>query len=187
MVYPRIAVTFNLVNYPINWIYDAQTSWYYPMKLKNKSGFTLIELIVVIVLVSIVSKVIITKWPKAVNLNAQAYQLANEINYTQSLAFSQGKRYRLNLTSTGYSITDINGNAVPDPVTHTNSTSFPSGVTASWSNLPNALIAFDSNGNPYTNSAATTLLAATAVITLTQGGVGKTISISQQTGRVIVQ
>ena len=157
------------------------------MESQNKSGFTLIELIIVIVIISILSIGTIKYWPGSVSLNAEAYQLANEINYTQSLAFSKGKRYRLNLTSISYSITDINGNVVPDPVKNTNSTSFSSGITATWSNLPNALIAFDSNGNPYTNNTATTLLATTAVITLTQNGANKNISISPQTGRVIVQ
>lgn len=156
--------------------------------MEKKSGFTLIELTIVIVILAIISTIVIVKWPSSnINLNADAQQLASEIRYTQSLAFSHGVRYRLNLTSTSYSITDISGNAVVDPVTGSNSTSLSSGNTATWTNLPNDLIAFDSNGNPYTDSGATTLLTSTAVITLTRGSVSRTISISPETGRVIVQ
>jgi MSHA pilin protein MshC len=156
--------------------------------MEKKSGFTLIELIVVIVIMTIISAYAVARWPGVnINLNAQAQQLANQIRYTQSQAFANNIQYRINLTSTSYSITDINGNAVIDPVTGANTTSMSSGITASFANLPNNLIAFDANGIPYTNSTATTVLASVAVITLSQGGVSRTVSISPQTGRVIVQ
>lgn len=156
--------------------------------MEKKSGFTFIELIIVIVILTIIATIAIMRWPSSnINLNAQAQQLAGEIRYTQSLAFSHGVRYRLNLTSTSYNITDISGNAVPDPVTGNNSTSLASGMTASWTNLPNNLVAFDGNGNPYIDSAATSLLGSIAVITLSAGGANRTISISPETGRVIVQ
>lgn len=156
--------------------------------MEKKSGFTLIELIIVIVIMAVVSAYVVARWPGTnINLNAQAQQLASAVRYTQSLALSQGQRYRLNLTSSSYSITTTGGTAVADLVTGSNSTSISSGITVAWTNLPNALLAFDGNGSPYTDSTATTLLATNATITLTQNSVTRTLTITPQTGRVILQ
>jgi len=156
--------------------------------MEIKSGFTVIELIVVMLITAVLSAFAVARWPSySININAQAQQLASEIRYTQSLAFSQGQRYRLNLTSSSYNITTIGGTSVSDPVTGSSSTNFASGTTVAWSNLPNNLIAFDGNGTPYTDSSATTLLAANATISLTRSGVTRTVLITPQTGRVIVQ
>jgi MSHA pilin protein MshC len=156
--------------------------------MEKKSGFTLIELIIVIVIMIVLSAYAVARWPgNHINLNAQAQQLANQLRYTQSLAFSQSQRYRLNLTSTSYSITTTGGTAVTDPVTGSNSTNLPSGITMTWTNLPNSLVAFDGKGSPYTNSTATTLLASNATIRFSQGSTTRTVLITPQTGRVIVQ
>jgi MSHA pilin protein MshC len=156
--------------------------------MEKKSGFTFIELVIVIALLAILSTYAVTRWPSAnVNLNAEAQQLASEIRYTQSLAFSKGQRYRLNLTSTNYSITDISGNAVSDPNTGNNSTTFSNGISTSLSNLPNNIIAFDGNGSPYIDSTATTTLTANATITLSKGSVSRIVLITPETGRVILQ
>jgi prepilin-type N-terminal cleavage/methylation domain-containing protein len=157
--------------------------------MEKKLGFTLIELIIVIVVMVVLSAYAVARWPgNHINLNAQAQQLANQLRYTQSLAFSQNQRYRLNLTSTSYNITTTGSTAVADPVTGSNATNLPSGITMTWSaELPNALVAFDSKGSPYTDSSATTLLANDATIRLTQGSTTRTVLITPQTGRVIVQ
>jgi type II secretion system protein H len=155
--------------------------------MDKKAGFTLIELIVVIVIMVALTAYAVTRWPGSnINLNAQAQQLAAMLRYTQSLAQSQGQRYRLNLTSSSYNITTLLGIAVTDPVTGAASTNVSSGITMAWTNLPNNLVAFDGNGSPYTNSLATTLLTSAATIKLTQGGVTRTVSITPQTGRIIV-
>jgi type II secretion system protein H len=155
--------------------------------MDKKAGFTLIELIVVIVIMVALTAYAVTRWPGSnINLNAQAQQLAAMLRYTQSLAQSQGQRYRLNLTSSSYNITTFLGIAVTDPVTGAASTNVSSGITMAWTNLPNNLVAFDGNGSPYTNSLATTLLTSAATIKLTQGGVTRTVSITPQTGRIIV-
>jgi hypothetical protein len=63
-----------------------------------------------------------------------------------------------------------------------------SGITfGTFTNLPSNLIAFDSNGAPYTNTSLPgTALSSTATMPLTGDGSTETISISPQTGRVTI-
>jgi len=137
------------------------------------------------------ASIAVSRWPgNNINLNAQAQQLGSEIRRTQSLAMSRGQRFRINLSSGGYSITDSSGtNYYTDTIRGQNTINFPSDITASWSNtvLNNNLISFDGNGTPYTNAAASTALSSTAVISLTSAGYTRTVSVSPGTGRVIVQ
>lgn len=156
----------------------------------KKAGFTLLELIIVILLLAIMSTYVSMKWPGAnINLNAQAQQLATEIQRAQNLAMSRGQRFRVNLSTSGYTITDLAGTTYyTDPVKGQNTISYPTGVTASMSaSLSNNVIAFDGNGTPYSNSAATVQLTATGVISLAASGYTRTVTITPYTGRVIVQ
>jgi prepilin-type N-terminal cleavage/methylation domain-containing protein len=155
-------------------------------------GFTILELIFVIVILSIIAKSVSSLWPGSnINLNAEAQQLASEIRYAQSLAQARAQRFRINLNSSHYSITDAAGtNYYTDPLKGQNTINFASGTTASWSStiLPNNLIGFDETGTPYADSNATsTALASTATITLSNGGMSRTISVTPQTGAVTVQ
>jgi len=158
--------------------------------INQNIGFTLLEMVIVIALMAILAAIAIARWPGVnLNLNAQAQQLANDIRYTQSLAMTRGQRYRLNLlTATTYSITDLSGNAVGNNVTGNNTVTYGTGITkGTTSNLPNNLIAFDGQGIPYIDATAATALTATASISLTAGSVTRTLQISPETGRVIVQ
>jgi len=153
------------------------------------SGFSVIELIVVLLVVGILAAALMPRsTDRAVSVAAQADQLANDIRYVQSMAMTQGQRYRILLTTTTYAIIAVSGSvAVPHPATgSTTPVPLASGVTITIppTNLPNNLIAFDGRGIPYTDSAATTLLAANAVITLTGAGGSNTLTISPQTGTV---
>jgi len=155
-------------------------------------GFTLRELLIVIVLVGIISAIALTRTGNdPVMLSTQVDQLAGDIRYVQALAMTQGQRYRINLTATGYTLTlaDAGGTLVPHPVTgSTAQTNWNSGVTVALppTNLPNSLVAFDGRGIPYTDNVATIALGAaiTATITLSKGGASQSITITPLTGRV---
>jgi len=145
----------------------------------------------VLVIVGIISAIALSRTESdPVMLSTQVDQLAGDIRYVQALAMTQGQRYRINLTATGYTLTLANagGTLVPHPVTgSTAQTNWNSGVTVALppTNLPNSLVAFDGRGIPYTdNLAATALGAAPATITLSKGGVSQSITITTQTGRV---
>lgn len=159
------------------------------MKAYTQKGFTLLELVIVIILLSILSATALITWPSmSINLGAQAQQLADDLRYTQSMAMNKGTRYYLiKLTSTSYQIRTLAGSAVTLPTGGTTVT-LGSGITfGTLTNLPNSLVTFDGKGAPYTDTGTPgTALASTATIPLTSGGVTRTVSIYPQTGRAIV-
>ena len=157
--------------------------------MKRNTAFTLIELIVGVLIIAILSTIAVTRWPGTmINLNSQTQQLASDIRYTQNLAMSRAQDYRLNLTTTTYSITSGGGTAVNNSITGSATVTLGTGITITISptNLPNNLITFNSLGVPYTDTGATTALSNAAVITLTSGTNTKTITIQPQTGRVTI-
>lgn len=158
-------------------------------RMKHNTAFTLIELIVVILLAAIISAIAVVRWPGSrINLNAAAQQLASDIRYTQTLAMSRAQDYVLTVSSSSYAITTGSGAAVNNPITGSATVTLSSGITITIppTNLPNNLIAFDSQGIPQINSNTTTPLANAAVITLTSGSNTTTVTIQPQTGRVTV-
>lgn len=153
-------------------------------------GFTLIEMTMVIILISIVATATYLNWPGVtINLGAEVYQVANDIRYTQSLSMTKRERFRFVRTSaSSYQIMNSTGTAILSASGVTTVT-LNSGITfGAWSNLPNNLIVFDGKGTPYTDTATPgTPLASAATIPLTGGGQTTNIVISPETGRVIVQ
>ena len=143
------------------------------------------------VIVGIISAIALTRTGNdPVMLSTQVDQLAGDIRYVQALAMTQGQRYRINLSATGYTLTlaDAGGTLVPHPVSgSTAQTNWNSGVTVTLppTNLPNNLVAFDGRGIPYIDNVATNpLVAGTATITLSKGGANLSVTITPQTGRV---
>ncbi len=154
-------------------------------------GFTLTELIVTVMVIAIISAIAVPRMGNdPVLLATQVDQLAGDIRYVQTLAMTQGQRYRINFTATGYTFTQANagGTPVPHPVTgSTSQIAWNSGVTISLppANLGNNLVAFDGQGVPYTDNVATSALGSTATITLNKSGApSQSVTITPQTGRV---
>ncbi len=149
-------------------------------------GFSAIELVVVILLVGILAVFAAPRWigTQVLTLPATTAQLAANIRYTQSLAMSQGQRYRINLTATTYQITDMVGGSVLQPVVGGTAPVTIAGVTLTGFNPPltNNYVAFDTKGVPYIS--ATAVLAGAATITLTAGAETGSIVIAPETGRV---
>jgi MSHA pilin protein MshC len=159
-------------------------------RISYPAGFTLVELVIVLILLGILAISIIPRSPTkgSLTITGQAHQLASDIRYVQSLSMTRGQRFCVNLTSTGYSMTTSNCSTSVG-VEHPAGMTFPivlDGVTLSWTNLPNNLVTFKGKGEPYTDAAATTALAANAVITLNGDGGPLYVCISPATGRVFV-
>lgn len=160
-------------------------------------GFTLVEIVIVMLLASILA---VTLWPRtpssnSLTLNGRAEQLASDIRYAQTLSMTTGSRHCLTLQPTsgppysGYSVTtgDTCSTTVAHPAGLTQPVSLcSSGTCFTAPVLLNDYVQFDGLGVPYT-VANTTALAANAVITISDDGGTKTVTISPTTGRVVVQ
>jgi len=156
----------------------------------TENGFTVAELVVILVLVAILAFTVIPRYQDkgAINVSALAEQLASDIRYTQSLAMTSGQRNRINLAVASYQITTSAGVPVAHPATGSSAAISLSNISLSGYNPPltNSYIAFDGKGIPYTDVAGTAL-SANATITLNSAGSTRQVVVSPQTGRVIVQ
>ena len=158
----------------------------------TNAGFTLIELVFILVIISILAVLPLFNWPGTViNLDAQSRLLADDLRYAQSLAMAKTERYRFVYTSsTTYQIQNSTGAAIlfaSGATTQTLNKDLTLGVT---STLPNNLVVFDGKGSPYssTGSSGTALVAgSTYSFTVTDGTTIKNIVITPITGRIVIQ
>lgn len=147
-------------------------------------GFSLIELILVLLIVSIISTYAVIKFSSgSINISAQADQIMADIRHTESLAINRGQRYRINFNNDRYWISNADGSTL---YTHPASSSavifLDTGITSSSTH---SFLVFDGQGKPYTDALTPgTALAADAVITLTAGSETRTVRITPETGRV---
>ena len=154
---------------------------------KKENGFTLIELIAVILIASILSVSAMSKWSgTGINIASEAERIASDIRYVQSYASTHDQRYRINFLASSYGFTNGTGLTVLlHPVTNASSITMTSGVSLTYAHT---YLVFDGKGIPYTNTAVPgTALATTATITLTSGTSSRTVQVSPETGRVVVQ
>jgi prepilin-type N-terminal cleavage/methylation domain-containing protein len=173
-------------------LYYCHTKHYKDVRLHHAHGFTLLELIITIVIISILAVLPFYNWPgTAINVNAQAKQFADDIRLTQSLSMSKAERYRIVKTSaTTYQIL----NSADNPISFANGDTvmtLNSGLSFGvWTNLTNNLIAFDGKGIPYLDAATpgTALAVGTTYSIMINGSDSTaTITITPITGRVLVQ
>lgn len=148
-------------------------------------GFTLLELILVILIVGVLAVTTTPKWTSSSqSLQYQARSVLNDIRYAQAMSLTSGERYRWVRTSTTtYQVTNESGSPILLPngsatAILTNGISF-----GSFTNLPSNLIAFDTQGAPYTTSSLPgTALASTATIQLISSSTTQSITITPTTG-----
>ena len=155
------------------------------MKAGYAKGFTLVELVLVLLLSSILAVIAVIKYPgDGINLSAQADQLIGDIRYTQSLSMHRGQRYRINFAADRYWISSRDGATLyPHPASGATNILLNPGIALASTH---GFLVFDGNGTPYTNSLLPgSALGADAVITLSAGADVRTVRISPQTGRVI--
>ena len=162
--------------------------------MRKQSGFTLIELIVVIVLTAILSGFTAMRYSSGINAKSEAENIAALVRFTQSLSMTHGGGYYFQISPNyNYSIKNSSGTAIRLPDTGLTTGTLPSGYAFSnLTNLPSQAIYFDGMGTPHTSAYSGNLTnqlmttQASFQLTDTNGPV-RTITISPVTGYVQVQ
>ena len=143
---------------------------------KDSRGFTLVELVIVIVLASILAAYAVVKWPSdsELKLPAQASLLASHIRHTQALAMHWGQPLRLTISSGAYSVSCVTASASPpcdstpviDPVTNQSfSVALETGISLAGANTD-----FDTLGRPVSGGSLLTTTPARTFTLSADGG-----------------
>jgi MSHA pilin protein MshC len=142
---------------------------------KQQSGFTLVELIMVIVIMGTLSAVVMSKFNRnAFDVVAASGELVQAIRYAQnkSMSHSGATNYQIAITATGYTVTQ-GGVAINHPVDGT------LGYSRTWTDIAldtTATISFNAYGDPG--------LAAPLSITLSKGADSDVVTVENVTGFV---
>ena len=174
-------------------------------KFQPRRGFTLVEILCVVVILGIASAVIIPQIGSRDDLNAAAAArvMMSDLMYAQNRSIAMQKKHFLQFNGQSYNVMTRDADTLPlytitQPVTkNAYTTTFGDKNTA----LGNAsigttsfngatTIAFDEMGSPYSYVAATnvlTSLTSAGTIKVTNGKVTLTISIEPYTGEATVQ
>jgi MSHA pilin protein MshC len=167
----------------------------------KRNGFTLIELVMVLVLIGIIAVFVAPRMGSMTTMNAAAFpdKLRADIRYAQNLAMTRNLRSRVSFGTTSYSImTSTTGTCSAFPLATDPATSRPFTVVLTVAPYTGAGITltlpamtcleYNSIGQPYNctglgNVCATTSSGMTVTIT-SSAGVAGSITVSSQTGAV---
>jgi MSHA pilin protein MshC len=144
------------------------------LRLITQTGFTLVELVIIIVVLGIMSTYAImnSPTPSELSLPSQSEKMASDIRYAQTLAHTTSQRIRLTITS-GKNGTYTAASCVSNVCTQVFSFTLTKDVVLGGSPIT---FDFDTLGQP--NVAAS--------YTLTSGSSSKTVAIATLTGFVTV-
>ena len=161
------------------------------------TGFTLIETIMVIVIIGIMAAVAIPRFNAfyGIKLGGVSKKVVSDIRYVQRLAVSRHQSYNLNFSTNPtnrYTVTvAAGGGYAKDPfsrqdfIVNFNTDPHYGGIRIAATTFGGGILQFDWQGIPC-NSAGLPL-AADNSLTLSYQGNNKTIVVTQDTGRVVIQ
>ena len=162
------------------------------LKAGDPRGFTLIEIIAVLIVVGILAAVIITRAMSTTSTNraAQESVIKNHIRYAQALAVKQGTIWGIKCNGTDYWLF-----RTIDPDTTSNQRALPgeenAKVTLANKNISMSVftVFFDANGRPYTaytdattNTPVSTANPISITVDSVPAGVAVTFGITPETG-----
>ena len=144
------------------------------MQAGQEAGFTLLELVVVLVLAAILSAYASVRWTSSAEATTgyQADRLARDIRHVQALAMNWGQPLRLNISAGAYSVTCINGSGAPPcvnagDIVRDPAANQPYSVNLDYGvSLTGSDITFDTLGRPLNGGS---LLSIARTLTLTGG------------------
>jgi len=158
------------------------------MHRQEARAFTLAELTIVVLIVAILAAVglpAISESYSDISLRSSAQRLMSELSYARNLAITDGAKYGLSFSTTGYKVVKVTSAnlddefaAITSPVTHSpwNVSFAAERITLAASFAGHAIIWFDSTGAPNTSGS----------VVLTRTGRSLTVSVEALTGRTTV-
>lgn len=170
---------------------------------RGEAGFTLIELVLTILLITILAAVAIPRMANMTGVRASAIarKLQSDLAYAQELSMTRNLRHRVYFNiapapAAGYAVVnDANGNGTwgeagefaADPaqsganLSMTLNTGSYTGITISAVGFSNSYVEFNTLGVPFDGAGQP---AASRTVTVTGGGVPRTVTVLPTTGRV---
>jgi MSHA pilin protein MshC len=143
--------------------------------VSGERGFTLVEFIAVILLLSVLSLIVITSSNNAgveAEVAGATEVLKNHLRYAQTKAMNAQLSWGLNFSSSTYTMRDANGGSAIPPG------DLPQGMAFAASLNP---VMFDNRwGSPVDSSNVP--IATNITITVSKGGVSRTITVTRNTG-----
>ncbi len=137
--------------------------------MRNEHGFTLLEIIMVVVIIGILAWVAITKYPTTgISLETAADMIKSDIRSVQALAMAKHTAKSMTFASTIYTFDDLSGTKQRNLANI-----FDGQLTITWSNTT---IEFNSLGEPTRDQDDT--------ISITNGSASKTLTVLRYTGKV---
>jgi prepilin-type N-terminal cleavage/methylation domain-containing protein len=149
------------------------------------SGFTLVELVLVLVVLAIVSYFVIRSFAPRDSLSLQqAERLRNDLQHAQMLALTWGQALRVTTAANAYSVSCVSAGAAPcnaSPVVNPAngqpfSVTLETGLTLAG---PGFSLDFDALGRPKNGGA---FITAQATYTISGASVARTVTVTPLTG-----
>jgi MSHA pilin protein MshC len=158
------------------------------MNLKNTSGFTIIEIITVLVVMGIIAAFVVGRSRGiGADLVVQAEVLKAHLRYAQTQAINSTLNFGIESDAGGnnYWLFKYDTNEAPPVIKVKLPSESSDQVNLSGDGLSitgNAIICFDTRGIPYTDYTAATVQASDRTITISQGSNNMNITITKNTG-----
>ena len=148
--------------------------------MRNQKGFTLVELVAVILIASIMTTVFLVKLVDREPFQSEGYAgvVYHNLQYTRVLSVSLSERYRIVFSPSSYQIQNSAGAPISNPETGALTTSYPTGVTVT----PTTTVIFDSLGKPHDGSSDA--LSSLLTLTVTSGTSTDTVTVTPETGLI---
>jgi prepilin-type N-terminal cleavage/methylation domain-containing protein len=150
-------------------------------RLKNNKGFTLIEVVAVLIILGILSAVVISRGmdTEAVKAQTEMDTLKGHLRYAQYLAMNEisSVKWGINIAVSGYTLVRVDANGTTSPYNLPGESSATHSIAPFTATTINLL--FDEWGSPYNG---TTKLAANQPITLNPGS--ESFTITPETGYI---
>ncbi len=169
-------------------------------RYRLRRGFTLIEVIIVVVIISIAAMMAVPMFSSAgsMQIGSAANIIAADLEYAKSMAITRGQNYSIvfDVTAESYKIVDQSGNVVSHPVKtgfeyvvdFKNDSRLSKVDISSVQFQPNTAntIKFDCLGSPYSDNGTSTEPLDSGSIVISAEGATTTITVEPVTGYITI-